>query len=217
MQKLKLPDHRYSKKSLNLIADTLKRGGLVVYPTDTSYLIGVDATNKTAVDKLFELKQRKKSKPIHVIVADLEMAKKYTVFSNYAEKIAKSMLPGPITLILKRKAKVLAPNLTGPVKTLGIRIPALKLNTDIAKTLGHPYTATSANKSGKPPAYSIEEFFSQLSDKELDLIDLVIDFGILNKNIPSTIIDCSKLMPKIIREGPVARSKIEKVLNIKIV
>ena len=216
MQWLKLPSRKYDRNSLELIVDTLKKGGIILCPTDTSYLIGADAKNELSIKKVYNLKGRDKSKPIHVIVVDLKMAQKYAKFNIPAKKLARSLFPEKISLILEKKSNLLSSNLTGDKPTIGIRIPNLKLNTDISKGLGGPYTATSANKSGKPNSYSAEEFLMHLSHEEANLIDLVIDFGKLAKSKPSTIVDCTTAPLKLLRRGPVSKRLIEKTLGSKI-
>jgi len=216
MQWLKLLSRKCNRNSLKLITATLKRGGIILCPTDTSYLIGADAKNEQAIKKVYDLKGRSKSKPIHVVVSDLKMAKKYAKFNTQAEKLARYLFPGKISLILKKKSNSLSSNLTGDKQTIGIRIPSLKLNTDISKDFDGPYTATSANKSGQSNSYSVKEFLNQLSSAEANLIDLVIDFGKLAKSEPSTIVDCTAVPPKLLRRGPVSKNLIEKTLGIKI-
>ena len=216
MQWLKLLSRKCNRNSLKLITATLKRGGIILCPTDTSYLIGADAKNELAVQKVYNIKGRDESKPIHVVVSDLKMAKNYAKFNAQAEKLARYLFPGKISLILKKKSNSLSSNLTGDKQTIGIRIPSLKLNTEISKDFDGPYTATSANKSGQSNSYSVKEFLNQLSSAEANLIDLVIDFGKLAKSEPSTIVDCTAVPPKLLRRGPVSKNLIEKTLGIKI-
>ena len=216
MQWLKLPSRKYDRNSLKLIVGTLKRGGVILCPTDTSYLIGADAKNEQAIKKVYDLKGRSKSKPIHVVVADLKMAKKYAKFNTQAEKLARHLFPGKISLILKKKSNLLSGNLTGDKQTIGIRIPNFKLNTDISKYFVGPYTATSANKSGQSNSYSAQEFLNQLSSAKANLIYLVIDFGKLAKSKPSTIVDCTTIPLRLLRSGPVSKNLIEKTLGSKI-
>jgi len=216
MRWLKLLNRKCGRNSLKLIVDTIQKGGIILCPTDTSYLIGADAKNELAIKKVYDLKGRNKSKPIHIIVANLKMAEKYATFNTQAEKLARHLFPGKISLILEKKSNLLSSNLTGGKPTIGIRIPNLKLNTDISKDLGGPYTATSANKSGQSNSYSVQEFLNQLSPAEVNLIDLVIDFGKLAKSKPSTIVDCTTISLRLLRSGPVSKNLIEKTLGSKI-
>lgn len=176
----------------------LKRGGLVILPTDTSYGLAADATNPEAIKKVFQIKGRDFNKPVSVIVSDLKMAQKYALVTPLAKKLFKAFLPGPLTLVLKQKVSS---------TTIGIRVPNLKLNLEIAKKLGRPYTATSANQSGQPDCYSVSEIKKQLGSK-IKLVDLIIDKGTLPKIPPSTILDCTLVPPKILREGPIDSSLI---------
>src|SRR3990167_2152125 len=109
----KLTSRKYDMKGLKVMVAARKRGGVILCPTDTSYLIGADAKNEQAIKKVYDLKGRSKSNPIHVVVANLKMAKKYAKFNTKAEKLARHLFPGKISLILEKKSNLLSGNLTG--------------------------------------------------------------------------------------------------------
>lgn len=181
-------------------AKTIMEGGLVIYPSDTVYILAVDATNQKAVDKLLAFKNRWVGKAISVAVTDIKMAKDYVTLSDNAENIYANLLPGPFTIVSEGKHKV-AKGIEAENGTLGIRIPDNKWIHDLVKIVGKPVTATSANLSGRTPNYSIESFLKPLSKKKLAMIDLIVDAGKLPKNKPSTVIDATNPEIKILRRG----------------
>jgi L-threonylcarbamoyladenylate synthase len=181
-------------------AEILKRGGMIVYPTETAYGLGVDATNEPAVTKVFNLKKRMPAKAFHVIVSDTAMAKNYVDWTPLAEELAKKYLPGPLTLVLKKKPFV-SDILTGGLPTLGIRMPDYNFCLDLAKAFGKPYTATSANISNEATCYSVNQVMLQFGD-EITAVDLVVDGGLLPGVLPSTVVDATGDAPKVLRPGP---------------
>lgn len=190
-------------------ADILKEGGIVVYPTDTTYGIGVDALNDEAIKKLYELKGRDFSKPTHVIVPDWRWIEVLTYTNEAAKNLYETFLPGALTIILPKK-KIVPDILTANLPTLGIRIPNNKITQMLSKFVGIPYTTPSANQSGGKTPYSINDV-----KKELDInkIDLILDAGKLPEIPPSTIIDLTTTPPKILRKGPITKNELEKVLG----
>ena len=187
-------------------------GGLVVYPTDTAYGIGVNATNEKAIEKLYRIKNRKHNKPTHVVVKDWEMMDKLTATNKVSQILFRKLMPGPITLILEKRLNSPIPNnLTGGLPTLGVRIPDYKITKLLSEFLNIPYTTPSANRDGEPTPYSIEEVRNVL---DLNIIDIVLDAGLLPKNKPSTLVDLSGKTPKILREGPINKVQIFETLKI---
>lgn len=178
----------------------IKNGGLVIYPSDTVYILAVDPTNEVAVKKLLGFKERWAGKAISIAVTDKKMAKEYVLLSETAENIYDNLLPGPFTVVSIGKHKV-APGIEAENGTLGIRIPKNKPIYDLVKMLGKPVTATSANLSGRTPHYSIESFWKTLSEKKKKMIDLVVDGGKLPRNKPSTVIDATEGEIKVLRRG----------------
>lgn len=215
MQRIQIDLHNPSLEIVTQAALVMKLGGLIVCPTETVYILAVDATNENAIEKVYEIKGRDFSKPLHVVVEDVKMATDYVNFNNVAHRLAEAFLPGPLTLVLEKKDGM-PPLLTAGLPTLGIRITPLLLNRILARELGKPYTATSANKSGGGNPYTIEDVLAQLTQKDVRLVDLILDVGELPHLLPSTIIDCLTLPPKILREGPVTREEIEEALGIKV-
>ncbi|MEK9130147.1 MAG: L-threonylcarbamoyladenylate synthase [Patescibacteria group bacterium] len=186
------------QKAINV----LKNGGIIIYPTDTCYGMGVDATNKKAIKKLIALKGRDFKKPISVIVKNLQMAQEIGVFNLQTKKLFKKYLPGPLTLVVKKKKNIYQlPNiLTAGKQKIGIRMPNNKMAIKIVKKFNKPITATSANISNKTECYSKQEILKQFG-KKIQQIDLIIDIGKLSKNKPSTIVEVAENKLKILRQG----------------
>jgi len=190
------------KASINEICQTLKKGGLVIMPTETVYGTFVDATNPKAVEKLNQYKKRPFSKPYSVAVSDRKMAEKYAFLNETAKNLYQNFLPGPLTIISKGKGKV-AKGVESETGTLGIRIPDYKLVIDVIKKYGKPLTATSANPSYKKTPYKISDILENISEKQKHLIDIIIDAGTLPPNKPSTVIDTTGDDALILRKGDI--------------
>jgi L-threonylcarbamoyladenylate synthase len=172
--------------------EILKKGGIIVYPTDTVYGIGTSMFNKEGIERIFEIKGRNKKIPVSIAVSSIEMAKKMAYFDDPSERMFLKYMPGSLTMILKNKG---APeNITRGSGTVGIRMPANEIVLRIIEGLGNPITSTSANMHGKPPATTIKEAKEQLGNE----IDLYVDGGVCDKRA-STIFDC--IHKKVIREG----------------
>lgn len=185
---------------LNRAVFALKAGGLVIYPTETCYGAGVDATNQKAVDKLLAYKSRREGRPLSVLVTDKIMASKYVKLNTSAINLYDKFLPGPLTVVSAGRHK-LARGVESEMGTLGIRIPDHPIALALVKKLGRPITATSANVSYKPRPYSIKQLFSQISKKQQKIIDYIIDVGTLPRRPVSTIADTTLDDPLIIRQG----------------
>ncbi len=178
----------------------LNNGGIVVYPTETCYGIGVDATNQDAVNRLYEYKSRREGKPLSVAVANKEIASQYVEINEIAQNLYDNYLPGPLTVVSKGLHKV-ANGVESEFGTLGIRIPKHDLILKILQKFGKPMTATSANMSYKPRPYSIEAFLKDLPKKHEHLIDLLLDQGELENNEPSTVVDTTMNNLNVMRQG----------------
>jgi L-threonylcarbamoyladenylate synthase len=185
----------------------LQKGNLIIYPSETCYVLGADATNSRAVAKATAYKGQRRGKPISVAVADSKMASEYVEINPTAKNIFKNLLPGPVTVVCQGKHKV-DPKIESQSGTLGIRIPDYRLFLEISKKFGKPITATSANVSGKKTPYCINDITKTLSKNKKDLLDLIIDAGKLPKNPPSVVFDTTLDQPEIIRQGKIDFSKL---------
>lgn len=211
MLKLKLSKNN-TKIILKETLKTLRKGELVIFPSDTVYGALVDATNENAVKKLIEFKNRPPGKAISVFIADFKMLNDYVSVGVNEEKILREILPGPFTVVLKSKHRV-NKLLESEKGTLGIRIPKYPLVVELTKSFGNPISATSANLGGSSPHYSVETLLNELPEKKKKLINFVVDAGKLPKNKPSTIIDMTSSDIKILRRGDIEFLKSTKFIS----
>ena len=201
------------KKVIEKTVKVLKSGGLVVFPSDTVYILAVDPTNEKAVEKLLTFKNRWAGRAISVAVLDEKMAMDYVKLNENGKNIYANLLPGPFTIVSNGKHKLIK-GIEAENGTLGIRIPDNKYISDLIKLFGKPVTATSANLSGRTPNYSIVSFLRPLSNKKKEMIDLVVNAGKLPRNKPSTVIDVTEAELKILRRGDlITGSKIQTLIS----
>lgn len=192
----------------------LKSGGVVVYPTDTAYGLAVDATNASAVEKLYKLKGRDFKKPIHVIFPDGNWLTQLVVLSEPALILMNEFLPGPLTLVLPLKAKSKSwQKLSAETGTLGIRLPNNTVSLRLVEEFGRPITTTSANISDMPACYSVAEVKKQFAKSKFQP-DFYLNGGKLPKSAPSTVVSLIKDV-KILRPGPISEKQIVKALRNK--
>lgn len=198
----------------------LSMGKTVVFPTDTSYGLAVDATKRKAVKRLYQIKGRSFKKPVHIVVASRAMAKQFVQWNSKADALAKSFWPGALTLVLPlskapfvNMAKGAFDRLTAGTGFLGVRMPDNKLALALAKNLKSPITATSANVSDQPDCYSIAEVLAQYKGKR-NKPDIIIDTGTLLRNKPSTVVKIENGNVEILREGPITKKQILKALEL---
>lgn len=187
-------------------ADVLSNGGIVLYPTDTLYGLGVESFQTPAVEKLYRVKERDLSRPIHSIVQSVEIMEMFATVTQEAHTLARDFLPGPLTMILKKKPEFTSGIARG-MDTIGFRIPNHLFCLALAKVFPHPFTSTSANLSGRETERSIGAILDQFGPAQAE-IDLVIDAGELPESAPSTVVDLSHLgeedgHPAIIRQGAI--------------
>ncbi len=180
---------------ISRVVETLKQGGLIAYPTDTTYGLGCDIFNRRGVKNIYQIKQRDARKPFSFICADLSDAANYAQVSNFAFKIMKRHLPGPYTFVLDA-TRMVPDSLTTRQKTVGIRIPADEIAMAIVRELGHPLVTTSANLTGEAPLHDPLEIEAAMGR----MLDLVVDGGIRFGD-PSTIISLIDDKVEVLREG----------------
>jgi L-threonylcarbamoyladenylate synthase len=203
---------KIDENTTNKAVEVLKKGGLVIYPTETLYGIGADATNQKAIDKLTKYKNRPFGKPYSIAVTSKEMAQKYVDLNKTADNFYDKFLPGPLTVISTGK-HILAKGVESEDGTLGVRIPNYKLVTNIVTKFGKPITSTSANASYKKRPYKISDILDNLSEKQKSLIDLIIDAGELPKNDPSTVIDTTLDDAVVLRQGEIKLKDANEILS----
>ena len=177
------------------VVETLKNGGVVAYPTDTTYGIGCSIFSKKGVERIYAIKQRDRKKPFSFICADLSDIARYARVSNYAFKLLRRLLPGPYTFVMEANSVVPELLLTKQ-KTVGIRMPDNAICLAIVKELGHPIVTTSANLSGEDPIGNPWQVECDLGK----LLDLVIDGGDLTADV-SSVVSIIDDRPEVLRKG----------------
>lgn len=210
MKIIKLKDNE--KEVIKKAIEILKKGGIIIYPTETCYGLGVDATNKEAVNKLISYKTFRDDKPISIAASDELMASDYVKLNSTAKNLYKEYLPGPFTIVSKSKGKV-AIGVESNLKTLGVRIPNYPFLLKLIKSFKKPITATSANVSYKKTPYSVKDILDNTSKKQKELIDLIIDAGKLPKNEPSTVIDTTLDDVNVLRQGDIVIKHPHKIIT----
>ena len=182
--------------------DALKKGEIIVYPTDTLYGIGADIFNTDAVRKVFQIKNRPFDNPLSVAVSNISELEKIAILNNISRNLAELFLPGKLTLILNKK-KIIPDLVTAGLEKVAVRIPdniiALKLLSEFG-----PLTATSANIHGKKTPVIIKDIIMQFNKGE---ISSYLDIGKVEGK-PSTIVDASEKDVKILRLGAISEKEI---------
>lgn len=189
-------------KSVNEAVIHLQRGDLVIYPTETAYALGADATNAKAIRKIFKIKQRSKNKPLPFIVASLSMAERYVYFSKDLKILAKHHWPGPLTLVAPIKKSQLSGSLNYQGRTAALRVSSNALAKKLSQLLGRPIAATSANISGQGNIYNVSAIrkkFANATDKIYFLSG-----GTLPRRKPSTIVALKNGKLIVLRHGAVS-------------
>ena len=170
-------------------------GGTFIYPTDTLYGIGCDATSKAAVEKIYTIKLRDGRKPLSILVSDYAMLLEYCEVSSAQERTLHALLPGPYTFILKLRK----PLPTSQTMEIGVRVPEHYFARQVSRELNLPIVTTSANLSGEKDAAKLEEVDKAVSSKA----DLLIDGGECQYAQGSTVIDLLRM--KVLRKGAVRK------------
>jgi tRNA threonylcarbamoyl adenosine modification protein (Sua5/YciO/YrdC/YwlC family) len=177
------------------VVEALARGAVISYPTDTIYGIGCDIFSKSGIERIYQLKDRSRKKPLSFICSDLKDISRYAQVSDNAYRLMRKHLPGPYTFILEATKEV--PRIMmSKRRTVGIRVPDNAICLALVRELMHPIITTSANVSEQTPLCDPKEIDAQFGK----VLDLVIDGGAL-PNVPSTVIDLSEDQPYLVREG----------------
>lgn len=170
---------------------------MIAFRTDTFYGLGADPLNATAVAKIRELKGREDNKPILLLLADASEVDRFISDRSSAfEEIAAKFWPGPLTIV-GAAVSTLPAEITAGTGTVGVRVPADENVRELVRDCGGALTATSANPSGKEPARSAAEVFKYFGSQ----IDLILDGGEVTATEPSTVLDVTKIPPRVIRQG----------------
>lgn len=186
----------------------IKKGGIVIFPTETVYGIGTNGLDENAIRKLYEVKQRPLNKPISLLVNNIEMVEK--IAKNITEveyKLMERFFPGPLTIILEKR-DIVPDILTSNTNTIGIRMPSGEIAKKLIEFAGVPIATSSSNISGKPSGTNITDIKKDFEGK----VDCFIDNGESELGIPSTVIRIIDNIPHILRQGAISEEEIRKII-----
>lgn len=197
----------YEAKDIEAVANLLKEGKVVAFPTDTVYGLGVIYDNEEALEALKVSKGRPENKPIPTMVSSVRQIEEIAYLSSDALKLAEEFMPGAMTLILKKKESLPA-YLTNGFNTVGVRMPDDDFILHLIDLCERPLLVTSANLSGKDTGISGEEVLEQMDGR----IDAIV-MGEAGLGEASTIVDIHEATVKIVREGPISEKMIKEVIR----
>lgn len=196
---------RYTQNQTDELAEILKRDGVISVPTDTVYGVCARMNSLKAHNNLIMCKNRLPNKPFPIMCADEEQIKSIALVDDKAEKLIRAFMPGPITLILKKKLGI-PDYVNNGGATIAVRMATSKALENLIKKTGCPIFMSSANQSGKPTCTSLDEI-----EKSCPTLDGMME-GNVSFGEGSTIIDCTLEKVQILRQGPISMQDIEKVL-----
>ncbi len=194
------------------LAAHLTGGGVAVLPTDTGPMLAVDGLNPVAVERVYELKGRPASNPIHVVVSGVEMARRVVRTTSPAERAMARLLPGPLTVVCPAQPGV-PDRLTAGTGTLGVRVPDSPVPVLLAALTGTPLTATSLNLSGQSPYGPVEELLASLHWRDGEEVHLVSDPTLPVGVVPSTVVTFVTEGWRVLREGPISSAQIAELIR----
>ena len=206
---LKVDAKKPEISKIRLAADTIKKGGIVAFPTETVYGLGVDALNPNAVKRLFNVKRRPFDNPPIVHIGNIkDVSKLASNIPAKARELMRRLWPGPITLILKRSEFVPEITVCG-LKTIAIRMPNHNVALSLIRESQCAISAPSANLAGKPSPTTAKHVLDDLAGG----IDIIVDAGPTPIGIESTVLDLTIDPPQILRPGGTTHEVLEKILG----
>lgn len=195
---------------LNEVADALKNGKLVVFPTDTVYGIGTNAYNELACEKIYEAKDRPMYKPLCVLVSNTSMLDEMVEeISPVEHKLMDIFWPGPLTIKFKKKKNALPDIVSAGDEYVRVRLIGSGILHNLIQAAGVPVVAPSANLSGSPTGTKIKNITEELDGR----VDYILDYGDIESDVASTIIQVENEKIIILREGKLTKEELEKTLQ----
>lgn len=199
---------KINETELKIVTQALNENKLIVFPTETVYGIAGNALNVEVIDKLFQAKNRDYSKPFSLMVSDINKIKDIAYVSDYEEKVINKFMPGPITLILKKRDCI--SNLaTASRDTVGVRIPNHEIALSVLKSVDYPLATSSANISGSVNNSDIEDIINDLAN----YVDIFIKGNISSNLLASTVVEIKNNEVNILRNGIISKENIEEVIR----
>lgn len=194
-----------SYSNIEIVASIVRKGGVVVYPTDTVYGVGCDPTSDSAVRSILKMKGRDVRKPLPLLCSSVTHASKIAKLNESASKLAEIFWPGALTIIVELLDRKISRSVTGGTDRVGIRVPDHPCALKLIGACGGVLVGTSANRSGSPPPKSAREV------RGIKGFDVLIDAGETH-GIESTVLEIRRNKLTLLREGLVKRKEIEEVL-----
>lgn len=202
-------ENELNEETLNQIADSIKDGKVIIFPTETVYGIGVNGFDEEAIKKIYEIKQRPYNKPISLLVNSFSMIEDVAEsLSDIERVIIDKFFPGPLTLVVK-KNKNIPDILTSGTDYVGVRMPKNKTALRIINAVKVPMATTSTNISGMEADIDFEKAYSDFKDK----VDYFIDGGVSKLGVASTVIQVVDDEIKVLREGIISKEEIEEAIK----
>lgn len=190
-------------------AQLIKKGGIVIFPTETVYGIGTNGFNEESIRRIYEIKKRDFNKPISLLVSNIEMVKMVAEnITDLERALMEQFWPGPFTIILKKK-KIVPDILTARGDTVGVRMPSGTIAKQLIEYAGVPIATPSANISGNPSGINIDDIKNDFEGK----VDCIIDGGISELGVASTIVKVIDGVPHVLREGTITKEQIQEVAS----
>ncbi len=200
----------FDEQSLETAQTVLRTDGVIAFPTDTVYGIGVPVQDASGIERLYDIKERSNLKAIPVLIGQVKQLDLLTVKRPpFADRLIHQLWPGALTLILPMREGL--PAALSSTPTIGVRMPDHDLLRRLITLVG-PMAVTSANLSGHPNTASAQAVLAQLDGR----IDLLLDGGPTPGDIPSTVVDCTGEKPRVLRWGMINKEKLEEVLGFQI-
>lgn len=197
------------KQTLKEVAEAMRKGELVVFPTETVYGIGTNALREDAVEKIFEAKGRAQDNPLILHVSSKKMLSQIVQeITEVEQKLMDAFWPGPFTIILRKK-EVVPSLVTGGLETVAVRMPSEKIAQELIELAGVPIAAPSANRSGKPSGTNIQDIIEELSEE----VAFMIDGGDCEIGLESTVVRVIDDVPYILRPGKITAEQIKVVVG----
>lgn len=197
---------------INEIANALKEGKLVIFPTDTVYGIGTNAYDGEACEKIYEIKGRPKYKPLLILISEISMLEKIVNYISPAEqKLIDTFWPGPLTITFNKRDGILPDVILAGYTHIGIRLIKDGLIHNLIQTAGVPIVAPSANLAGSSTGTKMENIIKEFHSK----VDYILDYGDIENDTVSTIVQVEDEKVVVIREGKIKKEEIAEVLPLK--
>lgn len=195
-----------TEKNIAVASEIVRKGGLVVYPTETVYGLGCDPFSIRAVERVFQVKGNRE-KPLPILASSIGHVEKVAYLSESVKCVAAKFWPGPLTMVLNKKP-LLPDIVTCNQDSVGVRIPRHNVAIRLIQLSNGLLVGTSANKTGKKPSKTVEEATKQVGRE----VDVILDGGPVSYGVSSTVVDFTSTRPKLLREGPISLKEILVIL-----